>query len=119
MWERAAAGWEQRADRIRDWGVPVSAAMVDVLALQPGEQVLELAAGPGDTGFMAAGLIAPGGTLICSDAVSGMLDVARERAEELGVTNVEFKRLQLEWIDLPTASLDVVLCRWGLMLIFD
>ena len=84
--------------------------------LGPGQRVLELAAGPGDTGFMAARLIEPGGTLICSDAVAGMLDVARERAEEQGIDNVEFKQLQLEWIDLPTASVDVVLCRWGVML---
>ena len=78
--------------------------MIDHAGLVPGQRVLELAAGPGDTGFMAARLIEPGGTLICSDASAGMLDVARERAEELGVTNVEFKQLQLEWIDLPTAE---------------
>jgi SAM-dependent methyltransferase len=32
---------------------------------------------------------------------------------------VEFLRLELEWIDLPTASVDSVLCRWGLMLVLD
>ena len=118
-WDESAKGWGRQADRTQSVALPVSEWMIAHAQPAPGEQVLELAAGPGDTGFMAAGLIAPGGTLICSDAVSGMLDVARERAEELGVTDVEFKRLQLEWIDLPTASLDVVLCRWGLMLIFD
>ena len=61
-WERAAAGWGKRADRIRDWGMPVSVAMVDALGLHPGQRVLELAAGPGDTGFMAAELVRPGGT---------------------------------------------------------
>ena len=60
-WEQAAAGWGKRADRIRDWGMPVSAAMVEALALQPGQRVLELAAGPGDTGFMAAELVVPAG----------------------------------------------------------
>ena len=48
-----------------------------------------------------------------------MLDVARDRAHEFGVENVEFLRLELEWIDLPTASVDAVVCRWGLMLIVD
>ncbi len=81
--------------------------------------MLELAAGPGDTGFMAARRIEPGGTLICSDASAGMLDVARERAQEQGVTNVEFRQLQLEWIDLAAASVDVIVCRWGVMLTVD
>lgn len=119
MWERAAAGWGNRADRIRDWGMPVSAAMVDGLALQPGQRVLELAAGPGDTGFMAAELLLPGGTLISSDGAQAMVDVARERAAEAGLDNVEFAQLELEWIDLPTGSVDAVLCRWGLMLTVD
>jgi ubiquinone/menaquinone biosynthesis C-methylase UbiE len=119
MWEVAAAAWGRHADRVRDWGMPVSAAMVDALALQPGQRVLELAAGPGDTGFLAAELIRPGGTLISSDGADAMLDVARARAAETGADNVEFKQLELEWIDLPTASVDAVLCRWGIMLTVD
>ena len=118
-WEQAAAGWGRVADRIHAWAVGVSATMVDALALQPGDRVLELAAGPGDTGFMAAELIVPGGTLICSDGAEAMLAVARERAVAQRVRNVEFRQLELEWIDLPTADVDAVLCRWGIMLIVD
>lgn len=118
-WERAAAGWGNRAERIREWGMPVSVAMVDGLGLQPGERVLELAAGPGDTGLMAAELVRPGGTLISSDGAEAMLAVARERAARAGIDNVEFRQLELEWIDLETASVDAVLCRWGIMLIID
>jgi ubiquinone/menaquinone biosynthesis C-methylase UbiE len=118
-WERAASGWGRRAQRMREFGMPASSWMIDHAGLQPGQRVLELAAGPGDTGFLAAELISPGGTLISSDAAETMLDVARARARELGIDNVEFKRLELEWIDLPTASVDVVLCRWGVMLTVD
>jgi SAM-dependent methyltransferase len=118
-WERAAGGWGKRADRVRDTGMAVSVWMIDQLGLQPGQRVLELAAGPGDTGFLAAELIRPGGTLICSDGTEAMLEVARERAASAGIENVEFARLELEWIDLPTASVDAVLCRWGIMLIVD
>jgi SAM-dependent methyltransferase len=119
-WECAAGGWGRKADRVRDWGMPVSVAMVDALHLQPGQRVLELAAGPGDTGFLAAELVAPGGgSLLSSDGAEAMLDVARQRAAAAGIRNVEFRQLELEWIDLPTASVDAVLCRWGIMLIVD
>jgi SAM-dependent methyltransferase len=118
-WERAARGWSNRADSVRDSGMPVSLRMIEQLSPQPGQRVLELAAGPGDTGFLAAELIKPGGTLICSDGADAMLEVARSRAARFGIDNVEFAHLQLEWIDLPTASVDAVLCRWGLMLSLD
>ncbi len=118
-WERAASAWGERADRVREWGMPVSVAMVEGLAPAPGQRLLELAAGPGDTGFLAAELVLPGGTLLSSDGAEAMLEVARRRAGELGIDNVEFRQLELEWIDLPTAGVDAVLCRWGIMLIVD
>jgi SAM-dependent methyltransferase len=118
-WDRAAAGWSRHADAVQEFGIRVSVWMVEHLGLQPGYRVLDLAAGPGDTGFLAAELIKPGGTLITSDASRAMLGVASGRARDLGVTNVEFKQLELEWIDLPTASVDAALCRWGLMFPLD
>ena len=81
--------------------------------------MLELAAGPGDTGFLAAELIAPGGVLISSDIAEEMVDQARARAAELGVSNVEFRTIDAEWIDLGTAELDAVVARWGYMLVAD
>lgn len=118
-WARSAAGWRERRAQLQQAAAPVSQWLVEAIEPQPGQTVLELAAGPGDTGMMAAELIAPGGTLICSDVAEPMLDVARERAQELGVENVEFRTLNAEWIDLEAASVDAVLCRWGYMLLAD
>jgi ubiquinone/menaquinone biosynthesis C-methylase UbiE len=119
-WGDQAAGWESRRDSLRTATMPVSAWMIDAIDPQPGETLLELAAGTGDTGLLAAELIEPGGTLICSDFSPEMLAVARRRAEELGVTNVRFKQIDAETsIDVEAASIDGVLCRWGYMLMAD
>ena len=117
--DAAPVGGDQRA-RSLSGGIVRGVDMAHArISLQPGQRVLELAAGPGDTGFLAAELIAPAGTLISSDASEPMLEVARERAQKLGVENVEFRRLELEWIDLAAASVDAALCRWGVMLTVD
>jgi SAM-dependent methyltransferase len=118
-WEEAAPGWVRRGEAIRALGAPVSHWMLDALSLQPGERVLELAAGLGETGMLAAELVAPLGGVIISDQADAMLDGARARAGELGLSNVEFQVLNAEWIDLPLASVDAVLCRWGYMLLAD
>ena len=118
-WERQAAGWAAQRARLQQGAAVVSHWLVEAIDPQPGQRVLELAAGPGDTGLLAAELLRPGGTLICTDVAEPMLEVARGRARELGVDNVEFRVMDAEWIDLPAASLDAVLCRWGYMLLVD
>jgi SAM-dependent methyltransferase len=119
-WAGAAAGWEAAAAEMRRATMPVSAWMVEAIRPQPGHTVLELAAGPGDTGFLAAELVQPGGTLISSDLVPEMLSVAQRRAEEIGLTNVRFRQIDAEQpLDIEAASIDGVLCRWGYMLMSD
>jgi SAM-dependent methyltransferase len=118
-WEEAASGWTRRQEMIRELGAPVSHWMLDAVSPQPGQRVLELAAGLGETGMLAAELVAPMGGVIISDQSESMLEGARARAAALGLSNVEFQVLNAEWIDLPVASVDTVLCRWGYMLMAD
>jgi SAM-dependent methyltransferase len=118
-WEAAASGWVRRKDLVRELGAPVTEWLLAAVAPQPGERVLELAAGLGETGMLAAERVAPGGSVVISDQAEAMLEGARERAAELRLENVEFKVLNAEWIDLPVASFDVAICRWGYMLMAD
>ncbi len=118
-WEEAASGWVRRQELLRELAAPVAHWMIDAISPQPGQRVLELAAGLGETGMLAAELVAPMGGVIVSDQAEAMLDGARARAVALGLSNVEFQVLDAEWIDLPVASVDAVLCRWGYMLMAD
>lgn len=118
-WERAAPGWASQRARWQRDTAPVSFRMVELADPQPGQTVLELACGAGDTGLLAAELVRPGGKAILTDAAEPMLEIARSRAEELDLPGVEIKAMDAEWIDLPTASVDAILCRWGLMLLAD
>jgi SAM-dependent methyltransferase len=118
-WERASEGWGAQRAVFQAAAEPVSQWLVDRVDPQPSLRMLELAAGPGDTGLRAAELLSPMGTMILSDVSEGMVEVARRRAQELGITNVELKVMDAEWIDLPTADVDGVICRWGYMLLAD
>ena len=90
---------------------------MDLLDPQPGQTLLELAAGPGDTGFLAAERIQPAGRLISSDFAPGMVAAAQRRALELGISSVDFRVLDAQALDLSDESVDGVLCRWGYMLV--
>src|SRR6516162_9832959 len=84
-WEEAAPGWVRRQAMVREFGAPVSAWLIDAIAPQPGQRVLELAAGLGETGMLAAELLTPGGVAIISDQAEAMLAGARERAAAIGL----------------------------------
>ena len=93
-WERAAprAG-QSRRERSSRRPMPVAAWMVDAIDPQPGQTVLELAAGPGDTGFLAAELIAAGRHAHHHRRAPrrwSSVRAARAR-EELGIDNVELQ----------------------------
>ena len=93
--------------------------MVRKLDPQPGDTLLELAAGLGDTGLMAARLVGEAGRVIITDFAPEMVAAARRRAEESGVQNAEFRVLDAERMDLETGSVDGVLCRWAYMQMID
>jgi SAM-dependent methyltransferase len=48
-----------------------------------------------------------------------MVDIARRRAAELGLDNVDCREMDAERIELPDESVDGVLCRCGYMLMPD
>ena len=114
-----APGWYKQREEIWKASRPVSEWMVRKLDPQPGDTVLELAAGLGDTGLMTARLVGESGRVIITDFAPEMVAAARRRAEELGVRNLKFRTLDAERMDLETDSVDGVLGRWGYMLMID
>ena len=81
---------------------PVSEWLVARLDPRPGQTILELAAGTGETGFLAAPLLGPDGRLISSDREPGMVEAAEAaRRGERGIANVEFRVLDAERLELP------------------
>jgi SAM-dependent methyltransferase len=118
-WRSVADGWGRRRGEMWEATQPVSERMVELLAPQPGDTVLELAGGSGDTGFLAAERIGRSGRLIESDFVEEIVHNARRRGAELELENAEFQVIDAEAIGLPDESVDGVLCRWGFMLASD
>lgn len=115
-WQQVAADWERGRALLWQATRAVSEWLVAGLAPAPGETILELAAGTGETGFLAAPRLLPGGRLITSDRSPNMLEASRRLAGELGLENVEFRALESERTGLEPGSLDGVLSRFGFLL---
>jgi ubiquinone/menaquinone biosynthesis C-methylase UbiE len=119
VWETMAAGWETKRAYLWSVSRPIGEWLIANLEVRPGQTILELACGTGDTGFAAAPLLGPTGRLILTDFAPAMVAAARRRGAELGLTNVEYRVMDAERVDLADGSVDGVICRWGYMLMGD
>ncbi len=111
-----ASRWERGRELLWRGTAPVSEWLVARLAPQPGQTILELSAGLGETGFLAAPLLGPNGLLISSDREPEMVEAAARLGAERGIANADFRRLDAARIELPDASVDGVLSRFGYIL---
>ncbi|MEK6252216.1 MAG: class I SAM-dependent methyltransferase [Actinomycetota bacterium] len=118
-WDEMAPGWEDR----REWILGITGAinewLVDRVDPQPGQTVLDVAAGTGDLGFIAAKRVGESGKVLCTDFATQMVEAARRNGGRIRLSNVEYRVLDAERMDLDDDSVDGVLSRWGYMLMAD
>ena len=118
-WGEMAPGWEARNEWMDEAAGRVNEWIVEKADPQPGQTVLELAAGPGALGFRVAGRVGDGGKVLSTDFSPEMVGVARRLGDARGLGNVEYRVLDAEAMDFDDESVDAVVCRWGYMLMAD
>jgi SAM-dependent methyltransferase len=118
-WRELAGGWEDRRDWLANITGPVNEWLVEKADPQPGQAFLELAAGPGDLGHLVAERVGDEGRVISSDFAPEMVDVARRQGQARGLSNLEYRVLDAERMELDDDSVDGVVCRFAYMLMAD
>src|SRR6266550_6266440 len=115
QWQNAAAAWYRWTPTLQAWLGPVTEAMLDMADLQPGDRVLDLAAGAGEPSLSAAEKVGPGGHVLATDISSNILEFAALTARDRGLNNFETRVMDGERPDAPDSSFDAVLSRLGLI----
>ena len=80
-----------------------------LVALEPGQTVLDLGSGGGIDVLLSARRVGPAGKVYGLDMTDEMLALARENQQKAGATNVEFLKGTIESIPLPDNSVDVII----------
>ena len=89
------------------------AATVSRLRLAPGAAVLDLCCGAGASALPAARAVGPSGSVLGIDIAAPMLELARSRAAEEGLANIEFRPGDATRTGLPDGGFDAVVCVFG------
>src|SRR5512136_2820841 len=80
-----------------------------IASLKPGETVLDLGSGGGIDCFLAAKAVGPTGRVIGVDMTDQMLTLANQNKAKLEVTNVEFRKGDIENLPVENDSVDVII----------
>ena len=117
-WNKFSPGWKKWDEIVIRFLGPQGEAIIDHLAPQGTQTILDIAAGTGEPGLRIAQKL-KGGKVVITDLAEGMLQVAVEKAARLGLANVEFKEADANALPFPDNSFDAVSCRLGYMFFPD
>lgn len=115
-WDRAAMYyenfWQQQLKPAQD-------QLFEMANLQPGEKVIDIACGTGLISFPALEKVGANGFVLATDISDRMVDICTERAREKNISNIQFRRMDAEQLDVASEEYDVALCALGLMYVPD
>ena len=115
QWNKDGAAWRRWNPTLDCWYGEVTRQMLDLARIQPGQRILDIAAGAGEPAVSAAERVGPGGYVLATDISEGIVELALQVARERGLKQVDTRAMDGEKLDLPDATFDAVLCRLGLM----
>ena len=111
---KMAEHWQRGAEQRKQVMAAATERLIDLAALQPGDHVLDIAAGTGDQGRLAAKRVGPTGLVLITDISAQMLAIAARLAEQEGLSAVQTRVMNAEQLELEENSFDAVICRHGL-----
>lgn len=117
-WNKFSAGWKKWDAMVMDFLQPIGDEIIGLLQLQDTDTVLDIAAGTGEPGLTIATKV-KSGRVIITDLAEDMLSIARNNAQQRGITNIE--TIACDVCELPFAdnSFDAISCRFGFMFFPD
>jgi len=115
--EMRVAAWAEVRESLELQLGPLGQRALSVLALRPGENVLDIGCGGGETALELARLVAPNGTVVGVDLSAAVLAFAQRTGR--GYDRVRFVQADAEVYPFEPASFDAGFSRFGVMFFAD
>ncbi|MCC5624319.1 class I SAM-dependent methyltransferase [Nostoc sp. CHAB 5715] len=111
--------FDSRTSYDNDYTIHRALPLLDLVQLQKGQKVLDMATGTGIIAIAVAKIIGSEGKVTGVDFSSGMLNQAQQKIEELGLQNIELIEADAEYIDFNDESFDAILCSTAIVYFKD
>ncbi len=117
--EQGGPRWVAHADRIDAHIGPLGRLALERAGIEPGQRVLDVGCGCGQTSLELAGRVGPAGRVTGIDLSADMLAVAARRAGEASLANLRFEVADAQTEALEAGSFERVFSRFGVMFFAD
>lgn len=117
MWDSVSGAWEENAEFVDRHMAEPTRQFLDAVEIAAGDDVIELACGPGGAGLAAAERVGPAGSVVFADDAPGMVAAAGRRSA--GLDNTSTLLCGQEDIPLADQTFDAAIIRHGLMFAED
>jgi ubiquinone/menaquinone biosynthesis C-methylase UbiE len=111
--------WVSQQAAISDVFTSVTSVSLDAVAAKPGEHVIDIGCGTGDTLLAFAKIVGPSGSVLGVDVSVPMLGFAKHRAAEAGLGNVTCALADATSYAFEPRWADLVYSRFGVMFFDD
>lgn len=117
IWDSVAEAWEENADFLDHQLEAATRVLLDAASVSQGDDLLDLACGPGGAGLAAVLRVGPSGMIVLADDAPRMVAAAARRAA--GLDSVSTLLCGQAEIPVADETFDAVINRHGLMFAED
>lgn len=117
--EVAGPHWVALHDQINSQIRPLGEIAITRAGIKPGERVLDIGCGGGETSIAIARIVGPTGSVLGVDVSGPMLEHAREAVRAESLDNVRFEQADAQIAPLPDRAKDLLFSRFGVMFFSD
>ena len=117
--EQAGPKWVRRQAQLDTQIEPLGLAAMQHADIKPGERVLDIGCGCGQTALELAERVGPNGSVLGADLSQPMLARAQERQREQKLNNLTFVQADAQTYAFAQEHFDLVFSRFGVMFFAD
>ena len=114
-WQDSARYWDKYRVLIAQIFAPLTSGLVEEARIGIGQKVLDIGGGSGEPSLTISSIVGPTGSVMYTDPVAGMVEIARSEADRRALTNIHFKQCSADDLPFADRTFDVAVGRLSAM----